>query len=373
MEHKPPPQSPTVSTPSKRKANGGEKKNAHTRNSLIDLSVSDDDEKSTKKMRGTPELVDSSMSDDDNDSVNVIGVAKAPELVDSSMSDDDDNDSVKVIGVAKAPPFAKKNDDVEVLLVIQETVANQNKKPRKRQRQSFSCEICLEDDLEDWRGFDLTNCNHRFCLSCLANHIRMSTTTKITCPSCLVLAQKNNDSNNNNNNIDMMDIRSIMQMVGDQSSWQSFSERASLDLLEKEIAIGKSGTRRCPANRCNYTFVYEVSATQPSAEGTSFDCPQCTQSFCLQCGANNKKVGPSHKGMTCYDRLLQLQKQEEERQKFEAWKKENSQADARFQQLLQAEERRGLTKPCPRCKTHITKNGGCNHMKCTRCGLDYNW
>jgi len=30
-------------------------------------------------------------------------------------------------------------------------------------------------------------------------------------------------------------------------------------------------------------------------------------------------------------------------------------------------------KPCPYCGSPIEKNGGCSHMKCTRCGKDYDW
>jgi hypothetical protein len=43
-------------------------------------------------------------------------------------------------------------------------------------------------------------------------------------------------------------------------------------------------------------------------------------------------------------------------------KEERDSADARTDAWLQANAR-----PCPRCKTHIQRNGGCNHMVC-RCG-----
>ena len=67
-------------------------------------------------------------------------------------------------------------------------------------------------------------------------------------------------------------------------------------------------------------------------------------------------------------------KQSKERQrKLEEWKKENAQADARFQELLQREGAAGRTKPCPHCHTPITKNGGCKHMHCTRCNTNFNW
>ena len=31
------------------------------------------------------------------------------------------------------------------------------------------------------------------------------------------------------------------------------------------------------------------------------------------------------------------------------------------------------TKPCPQCKTSVQKSGGCNQMKCTKCGVHFCW
>jgi len=233
----------------------------------------------------------------------------------------------------------------------------QNTTRTNKRKRLFRCDVCFEDDLEEWMCHMLSTCYHRFCVNCLSKHIRFSATTRIKCPSCSKF-------------LDVLDIRIILESVGDAKTWQSYSERASVDLLEQEITSGESGTRRCPADRCNYTFVYEPRDPELK-EGTRFDCPKCQESFCLQCGANQGQVGPVHQG-SCYDRRKELMMKEEARRKLEEWKVQNSQADARFKQLLDAESQQGITKPCPRCKTPITKNGGCNHMRC-RCGYDYDW
>ncbi|KAG8506004.1 E3 ubiquitin-protein ligase parkin [Galemys pyrenaicus] len=36
---------------------------------------------------------------------------------------------------------------------------------------------------------------------------------------------------------------------------------------------------------------------------------------------------------------------------------------------------RNITKPCPRCRVPVEKNGGCMHMKCPQpqCGLEWCW
>ncbi len=242
----------------------------------------------------------------------------------------------------------------------------QSRKKRKRNNTSmstFNCPICLEDGVEKWKGHSLIRCRHQFCLPCLANHIKLSPTTKVKCPCCPI-------------KMEIFDVQSIFISVGNKKEWHSFSEKASAEMLEEEITVGPQSegqgeTRRCPAERCNYMFVYEPRNPEVQ-EGTRFNCPQCRSKFCLQCGANGGKVGPSHEG-SCYDRREQLKKEENERRKFEEWKRENSQADARFYELLEQESGKGLTKPCPRCKSAITKNGGCNHMHCSYCNYSFNW
>jgi len=144
---------------------------------------------------------------------------------------------------------------------------------------------------------------------------------------------------------------------------------ADLSRLESEAQDDGSDTRRCPAERCNYIFIFSPGT---GAEGRAFRCPDCQASFCLQCGANDRKVGPAHPGMSCADRREQLEQKAEERRKFQDWKTENSQADARFNEMLKEEERQGKTLPCPKCKAVITKNGGCQHMYCTACKTNFN-
>ena len=46
---------------------------------------------------------------------------------------------------------------------------------------------------------------------------------------------------------------------------------------------------------------------------------------------------------------------------FQAWKVENGQADAKFTQWAKQN-----TKPCPKCKHLIEKNGGCVRIQHTR-------
>ena len=46
--------------------------------------------------------------------------------------------------------------------------------PRRRQRRgkNFRCGICLEDQVESWKGYTIDGCHHRFCLECLSDLIQ---------------------------------------------------------------------------------------------------------------------------------------------------------------------------------------------------------
>lgn len=231
---------------------------------------------------------------------------------------------------------------------------------------SFRCGICLEEGIDSFKGYCLQSCDHRFCVSCLGSLVRVTIGNAESARASLRIPCPDVDCKQA---LTVNDIQYIFR--DDRDSWGEYCNAANLSLLETEIAK-KKGTRRCPAEHCNYTFCFEPS-WDPNSQGTRFICPQCNSSFCLQCKANGGAVGPDHPGMCCAERIEQLQHEQEERRKFEQWKRENAQADARFQQLMQRESQRGSTKPCPRCSALVTKNGGCDHMYCTQCGNHYNW
>jgi hypothetical protein len=77
--------------------------------------------------------------------------------------------------------------------------------------------------------------------------------------------------------------------------------------------------------------------------------------------------------MSCDEYVEKLAADAEAKRRLEEWRAENSRADARFRELLRQEMRSGNTKPCPRCKQAITKNGGCHHHVCTSCKTKFCW
>ena len=261
-----------------------------------------------------------------------------------------------------------EDEDDEVEVVAVKTSSGENvavtATAKRPFRNFFSCHICLEDDVESRFGYTLPSCNHRYCLSCLGDLIQSKASEKlilqgtIVCPdpTCKVALSSS-------------DIQYIFR--DEPFKWRQFSAQQSEAWIEQQLETGNdnSDMRRCPAERCNYVFVFE-GRNRPV--GTHFDCPLCNSCFCLQCLANNGNVGPPHEEMSCHDRLEELKKKEKERQLLEQWKIENAQADARFKELLEKEKKNGKTRECPKCNAFVTKNGGCDHMAC-RCGHHFNW
>merc|ERR1719173_186317 len=78
-------------------------------------------------------------------------------------------------------------------------------------------------------------------------------------------------------------------------------------------------------------------------------CPKCDMKFCFNC-----KTSDWHPGTTC--------------EKFQQWKKENSQGDTKFEIW-----KKKNTSPCPKCEASIEKNGGCMHMTCSNCKYEWHW
>ena len=233
---------------------------------------------------------------------------------------------------------------------------NTNRK-RKRLLKSFTCNICLEKDVKYYQGYSLSACNHRFCIECLAKLIESNPPTELSnqikCPAI-----------NCSRHLSLFDIQYVFK--DEPEKWRIYSNEASTASIERQVSNDDGDMRRCPAERCNYAFVYDLKSVH------HFDCPLCISSFCLNCYANNGNVGPAHPGQSCIERYEQLQKEQEERLKLQQWRQENAQADIRFQALIQTERNSGMTRQCPRCKRFITKNGGCDHMRCI-CGHSSNW
>jgi len=201
------------------------------------------------------------------------------------------------------------------------------------------------------------SCGHRFCTPCIAEHVKVKIQSRdvasaLACPDC---AQP----------ISIADTHALTWGMGDNAAWQQFSAVADEACIEALVRSGQA--RRCPSAKCNYVFV------RAPGDARHYECPSCAQAFCLACTALGGAVGPAHPGMCCATYTEKLEADREAKRKLELWRMENSRADQKFRELMRSELRSGKSKPCPRCKQAITKDGGCHHHTCTSCKVRFCW
>lgn len=184
----------------------------------------------------------------------------------------------------------------------------------------FTCQICfMEYDVE--QGITL-NCDHRFCMECMRQHISLLIDSaqvsdeKLKCPNCT----------------EPLSVYEIEDVAGPElyKKYEKFKLR-SLKLTELD---GDEILFRCPGDDCEYMCIVEKTEAE-------FECPKCKHKCCPLCKAD------THKGFSC--------------EEHQQWKKENSEADKLFNALLEEE---GLLK-CPECGTAVQRISGCQYMVCS--------
>ncbi|XP_063402975.1 E3 ubiquitin-protein ligase parkin-like isoform X2 [Mytilus trossulus] len=108
----------------------------------------------------------------------------------------------------------------------------------------------------------------------------------------------------------------------------------------------------CPFPGCGAGILIENSCKQVV-------CHNCRFEFCKQC------LNSYHGSSECRQQLLEDNTQDfkvdEERELRARWDQES---------LATIEE---ISKPCPGCCTKTERDGGCMHMHCSRCQMDWCW
>ncbi|CAG2184738.1 PARK2 [Mytilus edulis] len=108
----------------------------------------------------------------------------------------------------------------------------------------------------------------------------------------------------------------------------------------------------CPFPGCGAGILIQDSCKQVV-------CHNCRFEFCRQC------LNSYHGSSECRQQLLedntQDYKVDEERELRARWDQES---------LATIEE---ISKPCPGCCTKTERDGGCMHMHCSRCQMDWCW
>ncbi|KAI1139282.1 hypothetical protein F5Y05DRAFT_381390 [Hypoxylon sp. FL0543] len=182
------------------------------------------------------------------------------------------------------------------------------------------CSVCWnEAENPVW-----TQCGHVYCLNCFENLCMSATKPNTTAQICCIGKSG-----------------ACAKVLALPELQENLPSAAFEELLERSFA---SHVRRnphllkhCPSADCGYVYRITVKANMRT-------CPHCLVAFCTACQAQ-------HGNMSCAD-----------------YKDLSTGGFEAFERL---KKEIGI-KTCPKCKTHLEKTEGCNHMECP-CGAHICW
>uniref|UniRef100_A0A8D8DMF6 RanBP-type and C3HC4-type zinc finger-containing protein 1 n=2 Tax=Culex pipiens TaxID=7175 RepID=A0A8D8DMF6_CULPI len=157
---------------------------------------------------------------------------------------------------------------------------------------------------------------------------------------------------------DEKEVRCPMILDDDQRCAYVIQEREIRSVLKPEdyakyeqrcleVAEGSFTTSvHCVTPNCKGWVILD-----PNRNVTSFTCEVCSTENCVSCKA-------IHQGKSCAEHLAELQKNVDEKLGEEAIKEMLGNRQAML---------------CPGCKRLITKNGGCDFIRCIKCKFEICW
>nr|XP_033812461.1 E3 ubiquitin-protein ligase RNF19B isoform X1 [Geotrypetes seraphini] len=196
----------------------------------------------------------------------------------------------------------------------------------------LECPLCLVR-LPPAKVPELLSCQHRSCLDCLRQYLRIEITesrVNISCPECP-------------ERLSPQHIGLILQDPPLMLKYEEFMLRRCL--------AADPDCRWCPAPDCGYAVIAYGCASCPKL---TCERDGCQTEFCYHC----KQLW--HPNQTCDMARQQRAQTLQVRSKHTSGQDSGSADDI---------------KPCPRCSAYIIKmnDGSCNHMTCAVCGCEFCW
>uniref|UniRef100_A0A2S2P874 RanBP-type and C3HC4-type zinc finger-containing protein 1 n=1 Tax=Schizaphis graminum TaxID=13262 RepID=A0A2S2P874_SCHGA len=193
---------------------------------------------------------------------------------------------------------------------------------------SFECAVCL--CTYDNNGVVLRDCLHVFCRLCLKMTIDHSKAEQVECPyiderySCTGVLQH----------------REIKKILNSDEEYERFLQRSverARQLLAKEH---NGGSFQCSRPDCTgWCLIYDKNNV------LEFKCPVCGTVTCVRCGSIHTQ------GRGC-KKLI-----------------EENEGDGTLENLIE----RGDAMLCPGCNTVLSKQQGCDWIKCAVCFMEICW
>jgi hypothetical protein len=217
----------------------------------------------------------------------------------------------------------KKAEEATFALLESERLARELELENKL----YECPICVTESTIS-QMYTVDGCDHRICLTCMQRHVETKIEDRdvknIPCPMAPVCKEL----------VSFDQVRHVLP-------WEVF-EKFDATLLDLTL-VNDPSCRFCPRPGCG-------TAMMGDSRRPMMNCPRpgCNFAFCFNCRE------AWHADTTC--------------ELYQQWKIENDQADGRFSNWAAVN-----AKPCPNCAVLINKDGGCNHMSCTRCKTNFCW
>lgn len=193
----------------------------------------------------------------------------------------------------------------------------------------IECKMCLDDVSHDecvglW-------CGHQFCRDCWEEYIESkanrggATSFELNCPegNCNASIPKS----------------FLLDFNLDPSIYEKLDKFAKLYFIQ----CNGDSWKWCPGLNCNCVVQLQNISILPST------CVTCENkhSFCYKCGMED------HSPISC--------------ELLEQWLAKCEAESGNAQWIITN------TRKCPKCKTRIQKNHGCNHIICTKCKYEFCW
>ncbi|KAJ6236378.1 e3 ubiquitin-protein ligase ari5-related [Anaeramoeba flamelloides] len=195
-------------------------------------------------------------------------------------------------------------------------------KPKGNMCQTCFCQLKKSDKIA-------LKCQHAFCNECWVNYltfrIKEQRVDDLFCQSYQCYERV---------------TEGFLKEVVDEENYKKYQWT-----LAKSFVSQNPENAWCPAPNCDRACTKGMIQ-----RGTNVEC-SCGHRFCFNCKEE------AHSPANCDDVAVWLKKCKDDSETFN-WLMAN-------------------TKPCPKCKNLIEKNGGCNHMTCRKnsggCGYEFCW
>ncbi|XP_054168211.1 ankyrin repeat and IBR domain-containing protein 1-like [Oppia nitens] len=218
------------------------------------------------------------------------------------------------------------------------------------------CDICSQELVSN--GVVGAKCGHQFCTNCWQTYIELKIDSGDTsCMSCPAF-----------NCCHLITIKIIEKVVSPEY-FQRFLQKDIEVFIENNQSI-----QWCPYPVCNKAVYLPESKTKVNSEHSYILAnmpPLLPVSHSVECGSGHNFCWECRKEphSPCDCKLWEDWMTKIGDIKAEELKQKYSRTEDAANSLWLVRN----AKQCPRCKAHIQKSDGCNHLRCYKCKYDFCW